>query len=335
MFDRNIARVVDLTISEVGRAEFDRLSTGLDVDEIRNKISYALNQLDRLSGNPKFVVGPGGQMNPLPSMPDYLSDDPTNDQWLALFYMLWYQPRQVLLAYHAFSSLLAPGSGSRPHGYDRPIEVLDYGCGTLAGLFGLTISLGEHRDQSPTFRVFNHDTSKAMIALGRKLWTVFKNKIKTDNTLYSIAKVVDATRAAFNSTQLALPSSWQNRPVEQIGVPARIVSAFHCLYKENIRVVSSDLEFLLSSIDLYAFVLTASGSQRDDQLLSQVLTVRRTAPIHWNSNYLGYDDYAFETTSLRRWIREQYTDLTYVNQNEHFLRQRVPWSYGVAKVLVC
>lgn len=338
MFDRSVARIIDLAIAEVGRVEFNRLSDDLDVVQVRDKISYALNQLDRLNRNPKYVMGSGGEMLPIPSMPDYVSGDQTNDEWLALLYMLWYQPRQVLLARDVFSSSLDRGSKSWLSRSDRAIEIFDYGCGTLAGLFGLTIALSEHQTIRPaSITVFNHDISQAMLILGRKVWSQFKSEASTKNTLGSVARISKSTRVSFNNTQSIVPTHWRNLNVRQTGVPLRFVSAFHCVYKENKDEVSADLASLLRSANPDAFVLTGRNSNMSYRLLGQALPGRWVPadfPNLQDSSYLGYDDYARQTTYLRRWIRKNYMDTSYAHSDESFLRQRVPWSYDVASYLV-
>lgn len=340
MFDRSIARIIDSAIAEVGRAEFNRLSDGLDVVQVRDKISYALNQLDRLNRNPKYVMEPDNTMYPISSMPDYATDDPTNDQWLALFYMLWYQPRQVLLARDVFSSLLAPRTEPWLLMSDRPIEVLDYGCGTLAGLFGLTIAAYESPYQGQTatsVKVFNHDSSHAMIALGRKLWSQFKSEVHAYDALNPLGDTIEEARLSFNDTEFTVPSSWQWSTDQHTQIANRIVSGLNCVYEENKDTVSADLASLLRSVNPNAFVLTGKNANMNYQLLGQVLPGRWVPPNFpdsQDSSYLGYDDYARQTTYLRRCIRENYMDTTYAHQDESFLRQRVPWSYGVASKLV-
>ena len=335
MFDRNIAGDVDLAIAEVGRAEFDRLSDGLDNAQVRNKITYALDQLSRLAGNSTFVTGSGGRMLPIPSIPDYVSDDPTNDQWLSLFYMLWYQPRQVLLARDVFAELLDSELTTGLSESRRSIGVFDYGCGSLAGLFGLTIALYERQKVDGLFdsiTVNNHDVSDPMVHLGTRLWLRFQERIRSRDTLKGLADLATRIRVTSDGLQGVVPHPQYLDANQRSQDRLRFITAFHCVYSENIREVSIDLASLLKRIDPDAVVLSAADSALNYRLLLDSLPGRPISIRHWNPHYLTDNDYVRNVTGLRRWIRLNFLDVERRNRDERYLNQRVRWSYDAVYV---
>ena len=72
--------------------------------------------------------------------PDY--DDP----WVALLYLTWYQPSQVNLAYTLSRRIL----GATNPFLSGSLQIVDYGCGALAMLFGLALAAAEtHQKDRP------------------------------------------------------------------------------------------------------------------------------------------------------------------------------------------
>ena len=73
-----VTNALDVAIAQVAQKEISRLSAGLSPDEIAKNICVALHELESLQQ--------GG-------MPNY------GNEWVAVFYLLWYQPAQINLAY--------------------------------------------------------------------------------------------------------------------------------------------------------------------------------------------------------------------------------------------
>ena len=110
----SVRAALDRAIAEVAEAEYGRLAHGVPPDAQATQVDAALQSLRRLQqGTP----------------PDYDSD------WVVLFYLTWYQPRQVHLAYAALRQYV---SANNP-----PQCVVDYGCGALAVQLALAIALTE------------------------------------------------------------------------------------------------------------------------------------------------------------------------------------------------
>ena len=74
----SVRSALDRAIAEVAEAEYGRLAHGVPLDTQAKRVDAALQSLGRLKqGTP----------------PDY------DSEWVVLFYVTWYQPRQVHLAY--------------------------------------------------------------------------------------------------------------------------------------------------------------------------------------------------------------------------------------------
>ena len=115
---------------------------------------------------------------------------PKYDDWDALFYCLWYQPRHVNLAYTlarkvpASRNPLVTGKGR--------VSVIDFGCGALAVQFGLALvaadTLAKHR-RLPQIAVLPIDTSEPMKSIGRSIWSHFTEEIERYPELRTLQRV--------------------------------------------------------------------------------------------------------------------------------------------------
>ncbi len=150
---------LDKAIAEVAQEEFDRLREIHGPQRTAEQIVCALDSLKKLQngGKPKY------------------------DEWDAIFYVLWYQPSHINLAYTLARELLK-GSGG---GYDslrldgnHYLHVEDFGCGAWAMQFGLALALAALGvpSQSPTITVNPKDESSHMKDLGYSIWERFLDK---------------------------------------------------------------------------------------------------------------------------------------------------------------
>ena len=137
----SIGEVIDLAIGEVAEEEFQRLARGLSEQEIVAHVRRALEELKKL--------GEGG-------MPAY------DCEWVALFYLTWYQPRQINLVY----SFLYRTRDDLP----ERLLVLDLGCGALAVQFALAIFAATRAEPGARAVVWGVDPSRPLVSIGVKLW---------------------------------------------------------------------------------------------------------------------------------------------------------------------
>ena len=109
---------LDNILARAGEKYYLTLSASLNKEEVANRIDNALTDLELLR-------------HPSSVSPNY--DNP----WVALFHFLWYQPKQINIAYRAarkLLSLLLP--------IQENIYILDFGCGSLAMQFGYRFGIG-------------------------------------------------------------------------------------------------------------------------------------------------------------------------------------------------
>lgn len=145
-----VRRVLDRAIADVAREEYQRLTERMSPKDQERHVDRALLDLNQLQ---KGIS------------PDYKS------KWTALFYLTWYQPRQIHLAYTALRYVF-DNLKQKP-----PRQVIDFGCGSGAVQIALSILLAE---DSPPQNVAVHgiDSSKSMMRIGKDLWRKFSEMVR-------------------------------------------------------------------------------------------------------------------------------------------------------------
>ena len=142
-----VRKVLDCVLAEVIREKYQELKDGLNGGNVKEHVDGARESLDRLKQ--------GG-------IPDY------HDDWVALLYLIRYQPRQVNLVY-AVLKRSAPRSGS------APLCLIDIGCGAWAVPIAVTILAAENHPAFRERRFIYHgiEPSAPMWELGEELWLRF------------------------------------------------------------------------------------------------------------------------------------------------------------------
>lgn len=156
-----VAKALDASIADVAAKEFDRLSRRLSDQEIAERILRALQALDGLQNN----------------------DMPTYNAWDALFYLTWYQPRQINLAYTVVYRI---PKDQNPLGGRGDLQVVDFACGALAMQFGLALAAAdalEEHGSCPQIAIVSTDKSTEMRRIGRETWARFRDEV-SDGTKY-------------------------------------------------------------------------------------------------------------------------------------------------------
>ena len=103
---------------------------------------------------------------------------PEYDEWDSLFYLLWYQPEHINLAYFLAHEILEQDKVLIQE--SGILEVHDFGCGALAMQFGVALAAAEIWPRGrhlPRIVIVAEDTSVAMKSIGKKLWTAFNSSI--------------------------------------------------------------------------------------------------------------------------------------------------------------
>ncbi len=146
-----IASLFDKVICETGKSYFDELSNRLSTPDITRKVEYAFDQLNLLKGQ---------------RMPDF------DNKWVALCYYLWYQPRQINMAYNSINLML----NKEDINIGKNLYIVDFACGSLAMQFGVTLAVADILHSGGNIeqiRIDCVDTSKSMIYLGVDSWNRF------------------------------------------------------------------------------------------------------------------------------------------------------------------
>ena len=195
-----ITEALDSSIAKVAEVEFARLCKGLTSTEIADRTNAALNTLMELSNDVK----------------------PIYDEWVALFYAVWFQPSHINLAYTL--ARLLPKEDNPFVESEGTLRVTDFGCGAFALQFGLmlaeieTIALEGRR---VSFTVVPKDESVAMKNIGRAILKEFRLSFFEE---FKASITPDNCRA-----NKCFPKS-------------RWVVALHVAYSENAESVRSELD---------------------------------------------------------------------------------------------
>ncbi len=163
--------LLDKAIAAVAAREYRRLSAGLTPSEVANRVDTSVEPLGKY-----------------------------HDEWAALFYLTWYQPRQINLIYSFLRSVLRGsgaagrvadqrrdpqqgqlfdyGFGGSAGGHPPYLHVFDLGCGARAVQIALALFASE--GCSPKTKVFVHgiDTSSPMKDIGLRLWQDFSKRLQ-------------------------------------------------------------------------------------------------------------------------------------------------------------
>lgn len=161
---QQVSHALDRAIAYSAGERLNVLGSQIDRQQSAERIVRALRALERL--------GSGGK-------PEY-------DEWVAIFYALWYQPGQINLAYTLARSLLEETRDGEPAlrlDDSWHLHVNDFGCGTWAMQFGLALALADLKHPSqgyPTVTVNPEDESLHMKAMGDMMWRQFLSVVQDD-----------------------------------------------------------------------------------------------------------------------------------------------------------
>ncbi|MCY3867959.1 MAG: hypothetical protein OXG87_00305 [Gemmatimonadetes bacterium] len=217
-----IAKIIlDEVITTVSEQEFNRLASGLNINEKpEDKVRYALESLGKLG------IG---------EMSDY------HDEWVALFYH-WYQPAHINLAYSMIKS-----TGI----LNEKLHIVDFGCGSLAMQFGVALAVADkiNKKSITEIRIDSIDTSPAMIKVGQKMWELFKLRACRYPDLYNACEIIKPKYYSdIKKVELAKNSDcW--------------ISAIHSVYEANKADVKQSLKSLVDRLRPDTCFLSTNSSK--------------------------------------------------------------------------
>ena len=244
MDKRAVMDALDEAIVNVAKEELNRLRGELSPHAITRNIANALRSLESLQQG---------------HQPDY--DDP----WVALFYLLWYQPKQINLTY---SMIKATADRHPPKGIplndSGKLLVVDFGCGSLAMQFGIMLAVADAFERGQfvsSIHIDSFDTSQAMISLGEAVWDEFKMILASDGRLDAVSLSFDAITT---STTTDTEPQVERRVDEDCWL-----SAVHVVYDSNKEVVQNRLEEFKDQLNPdMGFITTFSDKVRLARLVS-------------------------------------------------------------------
>ena len=301
-----VQNALDRAIAKVAKDEFKRLRSGLSRFEVAQEVEAALNSLDGLSRG---------------DMPEY-------DAWDALFYITWYQPRQVNLAYSLISKALE-NSLTTPN---NRMHVVDFGCGAMAMRFGLALAVADLLKQGvriKEIRLDMADNSDFMIDIGREVWKNFKRRVSKSPNLQYISRACEIITPRTNK----IISEWGDDCW---------VSAIHTIYKDNKNDVQKKMRSLVSELKPSVLFTTTNASIESDRLLSFINPSNsKSYRVHQMQNF----SYQFEgelnrvsnwryevRNEIGKYLHPSNIDMNFV---QNYLKGSVKWDVGRPDIRLC
>lgn len=256
----NIAlqNALDRAITKVARGEFNRLRKKLSRFDTAQEVEDALKSLDRLRRG---------------DMPEY-------DAWDALFYVTWYQPSQINLAYSIMTEMQ-----DKDVTLDDKLHIVDFGCGALAMQFAVALAIADALEQGQSvskIRIELIDDSEHMVRLGKKIWRQFQIEVNKESSLSHLAEACKIIKHRRNTSASVKRQEWAN---------TCWVSAIHAVYEENKVAVKQELDILVNNLNPdVCFTTTNKMGGHGQSLLSAL----------WDADNSRYYDWAWnEQPSLQ------------------------------------
>ena len=216
------ADTLDQAIVNVAEAEYSRLNSRISPDIRAGAVAGALHSLADLShGTP-----------------------PKYNEWEALFYLTWYQPRQINLALAIIRHFLAT---------PQPLHIIDVGCGALATQMAMAVAVAESTAQYQQIAPLDHqnveysevhgiDPSSPMRNIGRLLWNQLRSIIKKEPKLallHRAFETVEENSHVYGSLKDYYRSDFYHRGGIYPSMNC-LLTAFHAVYKSNANQLQKD-----------------------------------------------------------------------------------------------
>ena len=289
-----LASVLDKAIAGVARKELQRRSEGRPPREVSRRVDGALRALDGLRR---------GQQPPY-------------DEWDSLFYLTWYQPRQV----HLLVSLLQAAEG-----FPERSQVVDVGCGAGALQVALAFSMAEQPSKRAVgVCVSGIDDGRPMRRIGESLWLELRALAELDPALENLRDVMNDMsdrRASYSSygsyarSSGAMAATAKRHP--------HWLTATHVVYEETREKLRRTLAEVCAGKDPDGILVTCD--EHKEELLDQLFDVpdhswvlRQVTPI-WKGCLPC-------TTSWRQQVLADLDSPTDLCRN--FLKGQVRWNPG-------
>ena len=202
---------------------------------------------------------------------------PTYNDWDALFYLTWYQPKQINILYSLIQWLkkdwklkdLPWWNGDIFGLKGGKIHVIDFGCGSLATMFAIAIAAAKSYGLSiPVSNIVfdNIDKSRSMTKLGKRTWDEFVSIMTLRHPNHPLCSIFDTI-----DFKIHLQS---HRVGEKLVNSHCFIVAMHCVYEESIKTVRDRLSSLCTHFQPVGVFITSHEFKLD--LLNRVSSVELT-----------------------------------------------------------
>ena len=236
---QNIADALDKAIATVAEQEFNRLCRDLNDVQVAEQVAKALDELAKLQGR---------------GSPDY------NNEWVVLFYVTWYQPRQINVALAILQQLYEEPLRELA-GAVYPVEIIDVGCGALSVQFATAIAATQHQQHQHTaVSVHGIDPSHPMKRIGETLWSEFCAIIVEYPDLSDLSNMCNLMTEdcdlfdSFDSYRSAYP--------ETLG-PNSLLLAVHVVYDSNQLDIQQTLQNFHTIRPVFPMFVACHKDKRD------------------------------------------------------------------------
>ena len=222
-------RLLEGAILEVAKSEYTRLSTGLAPRQVAVRVGRALDSLGRLR---QGIA-------------------PAYNEWDALFYLTWYQPRQVNLTHLVANHLFSDGP--------QPVHIIDFGCGALASRFAFAVSAAMLGVPPSKLHVDLHgiDPSDPMVRMGNAMWSKFVRSV-SDPHLADVCRAVDYTTYGSYRDYRVSPAAHVPRVYPS---PNCYLLAVHTIYESNKDALRETFAAIRAERDPAATIVTCAASR--------------------------------------------------------------------------
>ena len=229
------AIALDRAITNVGTIELKRLSQGLSDQEVAQNIEAALKTLKGINYGIK-----------------------TYNDWVSLWYLLWYQASQCNVAAGMFRNVIWPGIQYRlKRNVSRKFCLIDIGCGALNGQLGLSYLIRGDRYLFRDFRAITFvgiDISGSMLRLGQLLWNELTSKLAE----FPTGPRDYRSNWKFNSVHLSSADIGKTTSLNN-GNTEYWISAFNSLQSDAVK---KQLDCVIRAFEPTVGIFTASGHAR-------------------------------------------------------------------------
>lgn len=298
MNTQTIADALDKTIATVAEQEFNRLCRGLNDFQVAEQVAIALDELEKLQGR---------------GSPDY------NNDWVALFYVTWYQPRQINVALAILRQLYEETLHEETK-TNHPVEIIDVGCGALSVQFATAIAATEH--QHTDVSVHGIDPSHPMKRIGETLWSEFCAIIVEQPDLLGLLQTCNLMTDScdlFDSFDSYLST---DHNLGYYPSPSFLLLAVHVLYDSNRLGIQETLQNFHNIAPPFSMFIACHKSKSDiaESVIGGHNSLQRLEPTE-----LPLQGALPKTSEWRRYLRERLPEGS-LEPKEYYLQRKVMWT---------